>query len=295
MKIAGVDIGGTEIKYCVYDTDEPFSIDIVKRSPTHAEKGGMSVAENAMNLLSDAGHFDRVSISSAGQVNPKTGEIIYANENIPDYTGVQLGTLFSKRYNVPVAVENDVNAAILAEALCGAERLSDFVIGLTYGTGIGGAIVQDGKLFYGSSSSAGEFGHIITHAGGLDCVCGNQGCYEAYASTGALTRMAEKRFGKPLSGREIVSQCKDPGYASLINDWIDEVIYGLVTIVHIFNPRDLILGGGIMENDYIFTSVTKKLLDNIMTSYRNLNVRAAQFGNAAGLRGAIHLAQMTDS
>jgi predicted NBD/HSP70 family sugar kinase len=290
MKIAGLDIGGTEVKYCVYDTSMPFSIDIVKRAPTQADKGGMFVVDNAINLLSDAGSFERIGLCSAGQVNPKSGEIIYACDNIPNYTGVRLGKIFSERYNVPVVVENDVNSAILAEALFGSELQGGFVVGLTYGTGIGGAIIQNGRLYYGSSYSAGEFGHTVTHAGGLDCTCGGKGCYEMYASTGALCRMAEIRFNKSLSGRDILARRDIPEYAALIEEWIEEVVYGLFSIVHIFNPSDLILGGGIMEDSFILSSVSARLLDSIMPSYRNMSIWGARLGNAAGLRGALHLA-----
>jgi len=292
LKIAGVDIGGTEIKYCIHDTDKPFAPDTVKSALTHADKGGKAVVENMFSLLDGIGSFDRVGISTTGQINPETGVVIYMCENIPDYTGIRLADEVRARYGVPVVIENDVNAAILAEVMYGAAMSEDFVIGLAYGTGIGGAIFCGRKLFYGSGYSAGEFGHIITHAGGNVCGCGNKGCYEAYASTGALTRMASARFGESLNGREIVARRGDPRYDELISDWTDEVVYGLVSIVHIFNPYKLILGGGIMENEFILSTVSQKLIDSVQPNHKKLAVSAAVLGNAAGLRGAIHLAQI---
>ena len=291
MKIAGVDIGGTKIKYCLYDTDKPFGTDIVKTAPTHADRGGRYVINNILDILAGLGSFDRIGICSTGQIDVDTGKVIYACDNVPDYTGILLSDAFKERFGVPVAVENDVNAAMLAEALFGAGKPDEFIIGVAYGTGIGGAIVCNGKLFHGSSCSAGEFGHTMVHAGGIECTCGNRGCYEAYASTGALCRMALKRFGKPLSGRDITARRGDPEYDALIAEWIEEVVYGLVSIVHIFNPDNLILGGGIMEDKIILDSVKERLLSSVIVSYRNVAVNAAVFGNAAGLRGAIHLAR----
>lgn len=117
-------------------------------------------------ILRDFSGFGRIGISTAGQVNPETGCIVYANENLPAYTGCNVKKFFEDRFGVPTAVENDVNAAAIGEAAFGAgQGFSDFLC-LTYGTGIGGAIVLNGSVYRGATCSAGEFGHLVTHAGG---------------------------------------------------------------------------------------------------------------------------------
>ncbi len=291
MKIAALDIGGTNIKYCLYDTAEPFSPAILQTAPTNAANGGSSVIKTAMSVVQGLGSFDRIGISTAGQVHPQTGEILFASDNIPNYTGTKLAALFEEKFRVPTVVENDVNAAMLAETLFGLNRKDGFVIGLTYGTGIGGAIIFNGKLYRGSRFAAGEFGHMITHAGGLPCTCGKHGCYEAYASTGALIRTAEKVFHKEIDGSKLVQSYSSPEIKPIIDDWIQEVVYGLVSLVHIFNPYDIILGGGIMENDFILDAISERLVESVLPNFQHVKVRPAQLGNASGLRGAIFLAE----
>jgi len=291
MKIAALDIGGTQIKYCLYDTNRPFHTDIMRSFPTNAKQGAQAVIEGAMQIVEQLAPFDRIGISTAGQVHAETGEILFATDNIPNYTGVQLAHLFTERFHVPTIVENDVNSAILAEVLFGLGSHEGFIIGLTYGTGIGGAIIHHGELFRGHNYAAGEFGHILTHAGGAPCTCGKKGCYEAYASTGALIRSAERAMGETLDGLELMRRHSEPLIAALIDDWVQEVVYGLVTIVHTFNPSFLILGGGIMENAFILEAISKKLVFYVLPGYRGIQVRGTSLGNASGLRGAIYLAQ----
>ena len=122
MKIAVLDIGGTAIKYCLYDDSIPFKNHLVREVPTHALLGGKKVIEQAIDLLNGMGTFDAVGISSAGQIHPETGTVIYATDNIPGYTGMRIREILEDRFCVPVMVENDVNAAALGEAAFGAGR-----------------------------------------------------------------------------------------------------------------------------------------------------------------------------
>jgi len=291
LKIAALDIGGTNIKYCLYDTEKPFSAELLRSVPTHAQRGAEYVIDHAIRTLEGLEKFDRIGVSTAGQVDPVSGTIIFASDTIRGYTGTQVARIFTEHFNKPTAVENDVNAAILAEVSFGTKNVEGCIIGLAYGTGIGGAIIQDGKLFAGSSNAAAEFGHMITHADGVRCICGQNGCYEAYASAAALIRNAERRFGKPVDGYEIARQRHEPAFKALLEDWYMEVVYGLINLVHIFNPHELILGGGIMENDFIMEAITERLIEKILPSYKHVKVKGARLGNASGLLGAIHLAQ----
>ena len=163
MKILAFDIGGTAIKYSICEDDKLLNVNEI---PTNAMMGArhvMDTLKGLTNTLSKDTSFDAIGISTAGQVNAETGSIIYANTNLPGYTGTQIRTELEELFHVPVAVENDVNAAALGEAIYGAgQGHSDFLC-LTYGTGVGGAIIRDREIYHGSSFSAGEFGAMVTH------------------------------------------------------------------------------------------------------------------------------------
>ena len=291
MNIAAFDIGGTAIKYCLYRGPRAFQKDLVREIPTGIGQGG-TVLEKVGGILSAMSGFDAVAVSTAGQVDPVSGTILYATDNIPGYTGTRVKKILEGAFHVPVLVENDVNAAALGEAAFGAGKdYSDFLC-LTYGTGIGGAIVIDKKIYYGSSCSAAEMGHLITHAGGRPCTCGNRGCYEAYASTTALVRAVRERSGLTLNGREIFAELgRNAAVREAVTGWMDEVLWGLVSLTHIFNPPCIILGGGIMNEPLIHDYIEKNIRKHLMKSYWNVAVKQASLGNTAGLQGMISLAQ----
>ena len=234
--------------------------------------------------------IDRVGISTAGQVDSVKGEIVFATDTIPGYTGVKIKELVQKETGIPTAVENDVNSAALGEAIFGAGRGEKSFICLTYGTGIGGAIYLDGKLFTGNSFSAGEFGHIVTHQGGRKCTCGGEGCYEAYASTTALVNDVNEKLGLSLNGREIFERFDVPEIKAVIDLWIDEIVTGLKSLVYIFNPALIVAGGGIMNEEYITKEINARLQSQLMNSFKKLRVVKAQMGNDANKLGAAYLA-----
>lgn len=288
MKILTFDIGGTEIKYAF--CDENFELSNKKAVPTNAAQGGKKIIERIVNIIKDCGGADRIGISSAGQINSETGTVVYATDSIPEYTGTQIKKIIETQTGIPTAVENDVNCAAIGEAVFGAAKGCSNFICLTYGTGIGGAIFLGGKLFTGSSFSAGEFGHIITHANGKDCTCGGKGCYETYASTSALVKMFENEFGQTLNGKEIFALFDDPKTKKLIDEWIDEIVIGLKGLVYIFNPKLIVAGGGIMNEAYITNEINARLQKQLMESFRNVKVVKAQKGNDANKLGAAYLA-----
>ena len=218
------------------------------------------------------------------------GYIRYANENIPGYTGMKVREIMEREFHVPVAVENDVNAAAIGEGQFGAGRDFEDFLCITYGTGVGGAIVLNKGIYTGSACSAGEFGGIMIHP--EDSVYGEPfcGCYEKYASTTALVRKA-MAYNRDLdNGRKIFARLDDPKVRDIVNSWIDEIVYGLISVIHIFNPSCIVLGGGVMAQPYILKEVKQKASARIMSSFRNVELRQAELGNRAGLMGAAYLA-----
>lgn len=282
-----LDIGGTAIKSGLYENE---TLSEIRETATEAAGGGAHVVNRVKDIIASYRGicaFDRIGISTAGQVNPAEGTIIYANENIPGYTGTRLKDILEQEFQVPVDVENDVNAAAIGEASFGAgKNRSDFVC-LTYGTGVGGALFANGKLYSGSSYSAGEFGAIIVHPEDRDASQDIfSGCYERYASTTALTASARKLDPAFSNGRIIFEHLAEPGVQKIIDAWIMEIVYGLITIIHIANPSCAILGGGVMEQPYVLQQVKEKLYQNIMPSFGHVEIKKAELGNRAGMLGA---------
>lgn len=287
MKIMVLDIGGTAIKSAVCQDG---ALSMERETPTEASLGGPHVVAKAKELIASYQKecsFERIGISTAGQVDPVKGSIIYANQNIPGYTGTPLAHLLEKAFGMPVSVENDVNAAALGEAVYGAGREEKDFACLTYGTGVGGALYLNGRLYSGSSYSAGEFGAMVTHPEMRDPETDfYSGCYEKYASATALVKQAVDFDPSLTNGRLVFSRIQEPGVKKVIDRWIDEIVWGLVTVTHMMNPSCLILGGGVMEQPYVLEQVQAKLYRNIMPSFRHVKLRRAELGNRAGMLGA---------
>ena len=288
MKILVFDIGGTAIKYgCCVDN----VLTEVHEIPTEAKKGGRHIMDTLIRLIREQSGYDAIGISTAGQVNARDGYIIYANENIPNYTGTQIRRELEQEFHVPVAVENDVNSAAMGEAIFGAGQDHPDFLCLTYGTGVGGAVVQDRKIFHGSSFSAAESGAIVTHA--EERFAGKSyfdGCYERYASTTGLVRMAAGYDPELDNGRKIFARLDDPNVMQILDRWVDEIMLGLATLTHIFNPSCIVLGGGIMVQPLVMELIHQKLPRYIMPSFSHVQIRPAKLGNTAGLLGAGYLA-----
>ncbi len=289
MKVLVFDIGGTSIKHSIC-TDGQLSE--VKETPTDAKKGARHVMETVVSLIKSMDtNYEAIGISTAGQVNAATGCIIYANQNIPGYTGTQIRKELEELFQVPVMVENDVNAAAMGEAIYGAGRDFESFLMLTYGTGVGGAAVANKKVFHGSSYSASEFGAIITHSdarlAGEDYF---DGCYEKYASTTGLVKLAMEYNSSLDNGRKIFAALDDPRVIEIIDRWTDEIMLGLATLTHIYNPACIILGGGVMVQPFIQEKIAAKKDRFIMPSFAHVKLLPAGLGNSAGLLGANYLA-----
>lgn len=285
MNILTFDIGGTNIKYAL--CNENFVLSDKHTIPTEAQNGGQALVNKIISIIEDYDSIDRVAISTAGQVDSENGIVVYSTDNIPYYTGMMVKKTIENKTGIKTFVENDVNAFALGESEFGAGKGKNNFIALTYGTGIGGALFLDGKLYKGMGSSAGEFGHMITHVGGKQCTCGGEGCYECYASTKALLQSINKRNNINLNAFEIFEKenFQKPEIRSIIDKWIDEMIVGLVNIIYIFNPPLIILGGGIMNEDYVIDLIDRKIYNLLMDNFKDVNIVRSRLGSDAALLG----------
>ncbi len=286
MRTLVFDIGGTSVKYGLMDEEGR----ILERyeTPTCAERGGEALMQNILTLGAAFSDIGAVGVSATGQIDPHTGAIRYGTGSLPGYIGLPVRDILAEGFSCPVAVLNDVNAMALGELHYGAAKGIQNLLCIAYGTGIGGAIVTDGKLYIGPMGNAGELGHFATHAGGHACPCGNNGCYEAYASTTALLRLARPVLGPEATGREVISAylAGDARVSPLVEIWLDEVALGLCGLAHIFAPECMLLGGGIMSHRPLLEGLRTRLREGTMPSYHFIRLELAQLQNDAALYGA---------
>lgn len=290
-RIAAVDIGGTKIKACVFEGGQPLQ---TAETDSQAKQGAEHLLERVAGLLEGLAPFDAVGVSTAGQVDPVTGVMRYANSNIPGYTGMDVRGYFQARFSRPVAVVNDVYAAALGEGAKGSARGERDYICLTYGTGIGGGVVLDGKLYYGAGACAGVMlGGIVTHPEDIQADDPFSGTYERYASNTALMAAAKKENPSLASGRDIFKQLDQPRMKALVDCWLDEVAAGACTLIHAYNVPCLVLGGGVMEQPYALEGARRRIQTRIIPGFAGVRVTGAALGNLAGLYGAASLAGKT--
>ena len=283
MNILAIDIGGTMVKYGLISSDgEILSTDKIE---TEAEKG----LENILNKIDNI--FKRykennpvgIAVSGTGQINGIIGKVIGGNPIIPNWIGTNLVKILEKKYNLPIVLENDVNCVALGEKWIGAgKNLKNFIC-LTIGTGIGGGIILNNQLFRGENFVAGEFGHILI----------KKGEFEQFASTTALIRLVKERTEKTLNGKEIFDLEKKEivEYQEVISEWIENLTDGLSSIVYCFNPANIILGGGVIEQgEALINRVKNSLFKKIGLQFKEkLNIIQAKLGNNAGMIGASYL------
>ena len=293
MKVVGIDIGGTAVKYGLLS--EEGTLLSAGEFPTEAEKGVENLFDNICKVIDKYMSSDLlgIAVSGTGQIDGSIGKVIGGNPIIPGWIGTNLVERLEIKYGLRAVLENDVNCAALGEKWLGAGRDAHNFICLTIGTGIGGGIVLNDDIFRGDTCVAGEFGHIQIVKDGIECMCGKKGCYERYASATALVRMVKEATGRDLNGKEIfeLEKSGDKEIKAIIDRWIDYFTDGLSTIIYIFNPSLVVVGGGVTkQGDYLLKRIEKSLAGKIGENYRrNLKIRFAELGNNAGMLGAEYL------
>ncbi len=293
MKVIGIDIGGTAVKYGLLTEDG----EILESGefPTEAERGVKNLFENICRVIDRylSKEIIGIAVSGTGQIDGSIGKVIGGNPIIPGWIGTNLVEKLEKKYTLPAVLENDVNCAALGEKWLGAGKEVDDFICLTIGTGIGGGIVSNGDIFRGDTCVAGEFGHIQIEKNGEQCLCGKKGCYERYASATALVRMVKEKTGKELNGKEIfeLEKSGDNVIREIVDGWVDYFTDGLSTITYIFNPHLIVVGGGVTkQGDYLLSRIWKSLNTKLGENYKkNLKIKFAELGNNAGMLGAEYL------
>lgn len=305
----GVDIGGMSIKAGV--VDENGKIVAKKSCVTRASEPYEVIVDDIYKLclavIEEAGltkeDIEAVGMGSPGTVDSARGVIGFAG-NL-NFRNVNIVKEFRKHWEVKTAVNNDANCAALGEARFGGEKPEKDAIVVTLGTGVGTGFIIDGKIFEGNRGEGAEGGHICIKMGGEKCTCGERGCWEAYASATALLRQTEKAMKKyPDSLMNKLAEEKggvdgtvpfeayklgDKAAEKVVKNYVKYVSAGLVTLINIFRPKLIAIGGGVSNAGEEFIKMiertTKKHVFGGKVNKMPKIVKAT-LGNDAGIVGA---------
>ncbi|MGL5318557.1 MAG: ROK family protein [Bacteroidales bacterium] len=298
----GVDLGGTFIKYALIDNTGNFHFE--GKVPSKADTTSETVIRQIVFAVKECVSYaednnlkiEGVGIGTPGIVDESQRTILGGAENIKGWVNIPLASLVEYKTSLPTKVNNDANLMGLGEATFGAAKGCSDVIFITVGTGIGGAIVIDKKLYGGFKNRGSELGHIPFIHGGEPCSCGSLGCLEAYASTTALVKRFSRKAENILiekneiDGKLIIDLYKQGhplATECMLEHW-DFLGHGIAGFINIFSPEKVVIGGGISEaGDFYIEELHKSAIKYAMKdSSVNTRVVGATLGNRAGAMGA---------
>ena len=281
------DLGGTSLKYGYGNREKGLLFfDYVKHQATTLS----CLLQLFTSIINDMKKqhipFTRICIAAPGTIDAEKGIIIGTPPNLSFLKNVNLKEFIDDIARSPAYIDNDANMMTYAEfQLC----LTSSVLGITVGTGIGSGFVQDKKVLHGEKWMALEIGHTIAVPNGRQCLCGKKGCLEAYASAESIKRIIYDKYTeyRTLNIYEILN-LSNPSVKKEIFEILDLFALTIANTVMTLNPGTVVLGGGVMEiESYDFDYLKSKVYDNLMPEYRDFYMKKAEYGNKAGVIGAI--------
>lgn len=311
----GIDLGGTNIKTGILD--ENGTILLKSSTPTGAQREWQQVADDIIasvkNLMEQMNiSFDDcvgIGMGCPGTIDSQNGIVVYSN-NFNNWKNLPMVEYLRTALPLPIRISNDANCAALGECVAGAAKEYSSAVMITLGTGVGGGVVWDGKLFEGGPGGV-ELGHTVIETNGKPCSCGRKGCFEAYASANSLIRDAvaaakahpESSLNQLCDGNldnmngKIpfdAAQAGDPVAQEVINEYIRMLGEGITNMVNIFRPEVVLLSGGVCaQGENLTVPLNAYLNEHAYGAQYNPAppVKIAQVGNDAGLIGAAFLVQ----
>lgn len=309
----GIDLGGTSVKYGIVDENleiiEKYSI------PTLADRdfevivkdialGALEILKRANLELDDV---EYIGLGVPSSVNPNNNRIVFAN-NL-DWINVDVISEFNKTIDKKVYIANDADCAAYGEVVAGAAQDTDNAIMLTLGTGVGGGMIIDGKIYLGGNGFGCEFGHAILKMGGELCTCGRKGCVEAYASVTALIRDSQRAIKEnkeslmnkmvdgdlsKIEGRTCFDAAdqNDPTAIKVVNQYIEYLAESIASFINALRPKTVILGGGVSNQKEKLLKPLVSRLNDLVYGVENIglpDIVIAKLGNDAGIIGAAML------
>lgn len=314
----GIDIGGTNTVFGFLTPEG----DLLNRTviPTLAREGGERlmawICAQAVAMLGAApGPVAGIGVGSAGQIDPVTGTCLFANDNLPGWTGMPIKDRIQQATGLPVIVGNDANVAALAEQRFGTGRGVNNLVCITLGTGVGGGIIDEGRVLTGHRGVAGEMGHIVVQAGGAPCPCGMQGCLEAYTSATAIVRRTREALPdypasslhsiEPLTAKAIFAAAAratgaptapgaptasaaapDPLAERIVAETAWYLALGLASILNMTAPEVILIGGGVSLAGEPFLDRVRTHLESWAMTRGRVRLALCRLGDDAGVIGA---------
>ncbi len=311
----GIDLGGTNIVAGV--VNDNYEIIAKASTKTNCPRPDKEIADDmamvALNAISNAnltvGDIEWIGVGAPGIANNKTGVIEYSN-NL-GFVNTPMVKYIQNHIKKPIFIENDANAAAYGEFVAGAAKGANNAVCITLGTGVGGGIVIDGKIYSGSNSAGAEIGHTVISVDGPQCSCGRKGCFEVFSSATGLIRMtkeamelnkdslmwtfADERNGK-VSAKTSFDGMRvgDKTAIEVVDKYIKYLATGITNVINIFQPDVLCIGGGVCnEGDTLLLPVKELVAKEVYTknSEKNTAIVIAKLGNDAGILGAAFLGQ----
>lgn len=303
----GIDLGGTNIAVGLVDANG--KIIAKDQAPTLAKRGYKEIVKDMADLskkimeknnISEK-EIEGVGIGCPGTIDSKTGTVLFSNNIRMEKT--PLAEEFRQYLDVKVKILNDADAAAYGEYAINGDNVDSFVF-ITLGTGVGGGIIINKKIYNGFNSAGGELGHITLVHDGIPCNCGNIGCWEAYASVTALIRQTKEAMEKnpqslmhqiaekegKVSGKTAFEAAKagDEAGMTVVKQYREYVASGLVSIINIFQPERIVIGGGISkEGDYLIKPIIEYCYAHEYNKYATkTQISIATLFNDAGIIGA---------
>ena len=311
----GIDLGGTNIVSGVLN--ENYEIISKASTKTNCPRPDTEIADDmamvALNAIKNADltvdDIEWIGVGTPGIANNKTGVIEYSN-NL-GFLNTPMVKYIQNHIKKPVFIENDANAAAYGEFVAGSAKGANNAVCITLGTGVGGGIIIDGKIYSGSNSAGAEIGHTVISVDGPQCSCGRKGCFEVFSSATGLIRMtkeamekekdtimwkyANERNGKVSAKTSFDGmRAGDKTAIEVVNKFIKYLACGITNVINIFQPDILCIGGGVCnEGDTLLLPVKELVAKEIYSknSEKNTEIVIASLGNDAGIIGAAFLGQ----
>ncbi len=310
----GIDLGGTNIKAGVVNENYEIISKATTKTmlPRPAEEICADMAKVSLKAMEQAGlkleNIESIGIGTPGTANSETGIIEYSN-NL-GFLNLPVVELMQKHINKPFYVENDANAAAYGEFIAGAAKGANDAVCITLGTGVGGGIIINGKIYSGFNFAGAEIGHTVIDPNGPECTCGRKGCFEVFSSATGLVRMTKEAMledkasvmwqmneedGK-VSARTAFNAMRagDRAGKAVVDKYIRYLACGITNTINIFQPDILCIGGGVCnEGDPLLLPLKELVAKEIYTknSAKNTEIVIAKLGNDAGIIGAAFLGQ----
>ena len=308
MFAVGIDVGGMSIKIGLVNQNG----EIIKKNSFKTDidpyKSFCVAVQVIENLIKDANltksDISGVGIGFPGIVDSKKREVCFL-PNLP-WDNFCVGEMLEEKLNLPVKISNDANLATLAEVKFGSAKNYKSAVMFTLGTGVGGGVVIDGKLFEGWQSKGAELGHVTLVLDGERCGCGRKGCLEAYASATALIKQTKRKMledrtsimwdyvGKNIDNVDGTTafECMKKGDKSateVYHKYAEYLAHGIINMLNVFRPEAFILGGGISNHGKYLTDIIEKILEKYhygITGAPKTKILIAELKNDAGIIGA---------